>query len=154
MKTTASLRALLVLLFGMTFAGCAANFINEIENAPNFPPCVNKTSDIPQPDPAAHPSLADHLRPGSILPTVEPYSILFYSCVKPANSNVNVSIKHYRLFTDTALKFAKQKPEYPVRILADTIQTPEFNCPRNYCPGDGINHHAPPSCSCLWCGAC
>lgn len=130
----------------------ANDFAYAVEHNADYPPCVNRSDLINPGGSFFHKPLAAHLRPREIGPGAETYIALLYSCQK--TGNVEVTNNHYKLFTGTALIFANQKPEYPVRVLVDTTLLPEENCPRNYCGADGLLHHAPAACACKYCGAC
>lgn len=131
----------------------ADNFIDDLRNATTFRRCEDRTPDLHDLDPAKHPNLVDHLNPAGVAQSPMPYKVLFYSC--PGDTGyTKVSMELYRLFTDTALKYAISKPEFPVRVLVDTTKLPEGSCPRNVCGGDGLLHHAPAACPCKYNCVC
>lgn len=71
------------------------------------------------------------------------YIVLYYNC-DPAKDD------HFSLFQEKAVNFAKQNPEYVLRLLFDTIKHDEGNCPTVMCPIDGSPHHTHPSRPCKY----
>jgi hypothetical protein len=90
----------------------------------------------------SHEYFVDHLTPVSDA-SRKAYAMAYFFC-RPAKP------EHYTLFSEMAIKYAKEDIEYDVRVLADTQKHPGGNCARQYCSLDGLMHHSHPTIPCQY----